>query len=107
MLSFLKNEQTCRSRIIGHYFGNHEIKDCGICDNCLRKKKHLLEKEEFDRLRYQIIETVRQKPVNIKELGNSFNLVKKEKTLSVVAFLQSEKILRVDEQGNVILVSSK
>lgn len=32
-------QSTCRSTYIGRYFGDAAIKDCGICDNCLRQKK--------------------------------------------------------------------
>lgn len=41
-LQALKNyitQSTCRSTYIGRYFGDDAIKDCGICDNCLRQKK--------------------------------------------------------------------
>jgi ATP-dependent DNA helicase RecQ len=31
--------KSCRSVYIGNYFGDNNIKDCGICDNCLQRKK--------------------------------------------------------------------
>jgi len=31
--------KSCRSVYIGNYFGDAAIKDCGICDNCLQRKK--------------------------------------------------------------------
>lgn len=33
------NGTGCRSVYIGNYFGDNTIKNCGICDNCLKQKK--------------------------------------------------------------------
>ena len=32
------NAENCRSGIIGNYFGDAEIINCDICDNCTEKK---------------------------------------------------------------------
>jgi ATP-dependent DNA helicase RecQ len=39
MLRYACSEDVCRSRIIEEYFGDHNGKDCGICDICLAKRK--------------------------------------------------------------------
>jgi ATP-dependent DNA helicase RecQ len=39
MLRYACSEDVCRSRIIEEYFGDHNAKDCGICDICLAKRK--------------------------------------------------------------------
>jgi len=30
--------EECRSRFLANYFGDKEVEDCGMCDNCLRRK---------------------------------------------------------------------
>jgi ATP-dependent DNA helicase RecQ len=41
MIAYMNDAVTCRSTLIGQYFGDAELKDCGVCDICLRKKKTL------------------------------------------------------------------
>ncbi|HLZ86724.1 MAG TPA: ATP-dependent DNA helicase RecQ [Puia sp.] len=38
MLRYLGLEEGCRSRYLANYFGDKETGDCGICDNCLRRR---------------------------------------------------------------------
>jgi ATP-dependent DNA helicase RecQ len=38
MLRFTALAEECRSRYISNYFGDKAIEDCGICDNCLRRR---------------------------------------------------------------------
>ncbi|HWB91384.1 MAG TPA: RecQ family zinc-binding domain-containing protein, partial [Puia sp.] len=38
MLRYLRLEEECRSRYLAHYFGDKDAGDCGICDNCLRRR---------------------------------------------------------------------
>jgi len=39
MIRFLRLGEECRSRYMANYFGDKDAKDCGICDNCLRRDK--------------------------------------------------------------------
>lgn len=39
MLAYAGELDDCRSRYLGAYFGDHHLAACGICDQCLRKKK--------------------------------------------------------------------
>ena len=39
MLEYLRLPGGCRSRFLAAYFGDEKAGDCGICDNCLRRKK--------------------------------------------------------------------
>jgi ATP-dependent DNA helicase RecQ len=38
MIRYLSLVEECRSRFLANYFGDKEVSDCGICDNCLRRK---------------------------------------------------------------------
>jgi ATP-dependent DNA helicase RecQ len=44
-ISFILEQQACRSQWIGKYFGDHNLEPCGICDNCLKAKKHQVANE--------------------------------------------------------------
>ncbi|HEY4110036.1 ATP-dependent DNA helicase RecQ [Puia sp.] len=38
MVRYLALAEECRSRYLANYFGDKEVADCGICDNCLRRR---------------------------------------------------------------------
>ncbi|MET0298552.1 MAG: ATP-dependent DNA helicase RecQ, partial [Flavitalea sp.] len=58
MISFTETTTECRSKFIGEYFGDSNIKDCGTCDNCINRRKAPLNDEEFEKIRIRVIETV-------------------------------------------------
>ncbi|HXB08387.1 MAG TPA: RecQ family zinc-binding domain-containing protein, partial [Puia sp.] len=39
MLRYLGLLEECRSRFLANYFGDKEVGDCGICDNCLKNRR--------------------------------------------------------------------
>jgi ATP-dependent DNA helicase RecQ len=39
MLEYLGEREGCRSRYLANYFGDKEAADCGICDNCIARRK--------------------------------------------------------------------
>jgi|CXWL01.1.fsa_nt_gi ATP-dependent DNA helicase RecQ len=103
MMSYVKEEGECRSRIIGSYFGDSNIRQCGICDNCLRQKATNLTKEEFETLHHRIINMVKYESLHTKDLLMKLNGVKKEKAWKVIEFLQTENIIEMDAGGWVKL----
>lgn len=99
MISYITEEITCRSRIIGSYLGDDAIKACGICDNCLRQKALTLSKEEFESIHNSIINITSKKAVQIKNLLLELNGFKKEKAWKVIEFLQAENKIEMDSNG--------
>jgi ATP-dependent DNA helicase RecQ len=103
MVSYVKEEGECRSRIIGSYFGDGSIRPCGICDNCLRQKATSLSKEEFEALHHRIINIVKYESLHTKDLLLKLNGVKKEKAWKVLEFLQAESKIEMNAGGWVKL----
>lgn len=103
MLKYVKEETQCRSRIIGNYFGDEKMKDCGICDNCLRSKGISLNKEEFETIHHRIVNIVKYEPLPVRDLLLKLNGIKKEKAWKVIEFLQAEQKIEMDDTGWVRL----
>jgi ATP-dependent DNA helicase RecQ len=103
MVSYIKEEAECRSRIIGSYFGDNNIRSCGICDNCLRQKAATLSKEEFETIHHRIINIVKYETLHTKDLLLKLNGIKKEKAWKVLEFLQAENKIEMDAGGWVKL----
>jgi ATP-dependent DNA helicase RecQ len=98
MLRYLDEDLLCRSRFIGRYFGDHALKNCGVCDICLRQKELHIEKPEFDSINQRITEITRE-PLPAKELIEKLSGIRKEKAWKVIDHLQAENKLEVDKRG--------
>ena len=66
LLHYANEEQTCRSQIIEQYFCDKMSEPCGICDNCLARKKR--EKSNSASYKTQILTLLANEPMTIKEL---------------------------------------
>ena len=103
MKKYINNNTNCRSTIIGNYFGDTSLTDCGICDNCLRQRKTILSKDDFNSIHFRIVNIVKYKPIHTKDLLLKLNEIQKEKTWKVLSFLQAEKKIAIDETGIISL----
>jgi ATP-dependent DNA helicase RecQ len=103
MIQYVQEIVTCRSRMIGNYFGDHKIHNCGVCDNCLRQKKLQLDAKEFEKISRRIQTALAPQPLPSKELLDQLGSIKKEKAWKVMEFLQTENKIEVDKAGWVRL----
>lgn len=101
MLQYLHLETECRSRFISAYFGDDKVKDCGICDNCLKRKDSEPGKDDFATIQSLINKYIaNNEGANVKNMLIALKEVKKEQLWKVLEFLQDEKKIRIDERGN-------
>jgi ATP-dependent DNA helicase RecQ len=105
MSRFVVEEEKCRSQWIGRYFGDVQIGECGICDNCLRRKPSPLTQEEFDRIHHTILTSLKARPLQTRELIRELVPVSKEKAWKVIEFLQAENKIVIDKNGRVNLAA--
>ena len=103
-IGYIEQPSNCRSSYIGKYFGDEAIQDCGICDNCLQKKRTHLSSEEFEIIREKMVKSIaKQQQVNTKDLLQEFKNIHKEKTWQVLQFLQTEQKIQIDNEGIIRL----
>lgn len=106
MTKYLRDTEACRSKFIGIYFGDKTIRECGICDNCLAKKKKNLSVEEFSLLETTIQQQLSKGDCTIDQLFASMKNFSSEKWWAVLDFLQNEGQISIDETGNIRLIPS-
>lgn len=99
ILRYLPLDKECRSRYISAYFGDHKVKDCGICDVCLQKKNTTLTEEEFITIQQRIYKYIPREGIATKELLHHLNGTKKDKVWVVLNFLQTEKKVTINTLG--------
>jgi len=93
----------CRSEAINSYFGESTGRDCGTCDNCLRKKAGELHNAGFDRYSRFILERLHAAPLTPEALLASLGRISREKAMEVIRYLQSENRIRTDADGRLML----
>jgi len=103
MIRYVEETAECRSRMIGSYFGDDDLNDCNICDNCLRRRSIHLSKEEFDNINDMIVNSMKDHSIHTKELLQQLTGIKKEKAWKVLHHLQAENKIELDNAGWVRL----
>ena len=105
IVEYTENTLHCRSQVIARYFNDVHVKACGICDNCINQKSVSLSKEEFEEITRYIIHTVNQKQTGVKALLSHGKKFRKEKLWKVIDYLQSEKKLQINKEGNISVLN--
>ena len=103
IVQYVQELMTCRSKMIGSYFGDNKLHNCKVCDNCLRQKKIHIDEKEFEKISGRILTVLGPQPLPSKELMDQLGAIKKEKAWKVIEFLQAENKLEVDNAGWVRL----
>ena len=89
---------------IDYFFIDTNINACGICDNCINEKVIYISTEEFNAIQLQILRLTQGAPVPVDEILSALKGTKKEKIWKVVDYLQAEKKIQSDKQGNITLI---
>ncbi|MBO9617781.1 MAG: RecQ family ATP-dependent DNA helicase [Niabella sp.] len=100
MRDYTLNERECRSKIIGNYFGDTDIKDCGVCDNCLKRRNNQLTREAFELIQTTIRETLTE-PCTVPQLMAQLQGTDKEHIWTVINFLTREEKIQMLEDGKI------
>lgn len=100
MTQYVNLKNNCRSRYISNYFGDNELKDCGICDNCLERKRKELSPEEFQQIQKRIDQCIQQNNP-LEQLFRQLSVFNKDKIWTVLEFLQQEGLINIDEKGHI------
>lgn len=103
---FVSNTVKCRSRIIASYFGDHDIPDCGICDNCITNTDAALPSEEFARVSTKVKDLAAAEKHTLKEILKLLRPVRERSSWLVIQFLLAEEIISAGK-NNILFLSKK
>ncbi len=102
---FIDNHTTCRSRMIGIYFGDNNITNCGICDNCINNTSAELPPAEFENAIVKIKIFVEEGQKSLKDIFRFLKPLRERSVWLVIQFLLAEEILLTNE--NVFVLNTK
>lgn len=99
MQQYLLLEKDCRSAFLATYFGEITPVDCGICDNCLkRKKKDLPLGFAFFK---PLIMKAAKESLTPKELEKQFRPQQKVELRDCLRILLEEEVIFLNEEGKL------
>lgn len=101
--SFITDEKSCRSVMIGNYFNDRNMMPCGICDNCIRHNNTPLTASEFKNISGQLINMLKTGAKMPGVLLVDFDTGNKQKAWTVINYLISENVLYADQTGKLNL----
>jgi ATP-dependent DNA helicase RecQ len=103
IIDYAKEQNECRSKFIAVYFNDFSLKPCEVCDNCLRKKKSDISKEEFEKIRAGIQKAISSKPVSANQLFEQLSGHKKNSIREILDFLQLENKITINSEGLITM----
>jgi ATP-dependent DNA helicase RecQ len=101
MLRYIHMSTHCRSKFIGNYFGDNEIEDCGICDNCLKRRSSSITEKEFAAIREKILSMSDGEGMAVQTILKSFKNISKENLWLVLEHLQDGNIIKINIDGTI------
>lgn len=114
MLKYATDKQTCRSKLLLHYFGDDKSHDCGRCDVCIsvrrkRKDKELIKKEEeqIKDIRRAIIEHLSDGEAHRVTDLNKLVVPRKQLSKTIHQMVDEEEIISQGEYIRLTKFSSK
>lgn len=100
MIDYAERTNVCRSRMLLIYFDEHNPKNCGCCDVCLRKNETGLTNFDFQAIRSEIVGELESSPsLRLHELVSKIPGFPGEKVISVVRFLIDEHTLSLKDDA--------
>lgn len=103
MIDFISDHATCKAKKLIGYFGEKITEDCNICDNCLAYKK-TLQGDEFVHIKNTILQHISfNKSLHIESFCQKMNQAGTEKTMKVIRFLLDERMLKLNEAGDLVI----
>ena len=105
IINFIRNQDTCRSKMIAAYFNDTAVKRCGICDNCLREGKLSITKQEFEKIRNGIQTIIAARPLHPDQLIKNMEGFKENKIRKILNFLQEENQVSITKDGLIAMRS--
>jgi ATP-dependent DNA helicase RecQ len=101
LLSYVKSEGACRQVLLNDYFGQKNPADCGICDQCLKKKRKVFSSQEFESIYNLIMKSLNESPLKPEELQKNLTNISTQKFWEIFHYLEAENKLSIDENGLV------
>lgn len=103
MVSYTSNTVQCRTQQLLYYFGELNEHQCGVCDNCIDKKKHYQQDANFQAIRHEIITALGSEALDLNEITTQLKAYKKEEVVAGIRKMLDIEELEQDDFGKLKL----
>jgi len=96
VLDYAQEENTCRCQQLLAYFGENDVKRCGCCDTCLKKKETMVTNDDFQSIQLAIEHSLSMESLTINSLVKKLNTLE-PKALQVIRFMMDNGKIEVND----------
>ncbi len=89
VISYITDNQKCKSRILLEYFDETDSKDCGICSYCITQKKA---KDNSPDVTVEIVQLLSRNPLTSQEIQYALGLSSEQTVMALQLLLNAGKI---------------
>ncbi|MFM1745827.1 MAG: hypothetical protein RLZZ630_1764 [Bacteroidota bacterium] len=107
MIRFLNDRHQCRSVLLLSYFGEKDLKRCGICDVCRERNRLEMNDLEVEEIINRIRTIVGQQPLSVREILDQSPGIPTDKLQAVLRWMLDTGELNTDAIGRIILLASE
>lgn len=97
---YVKHSHRCRTQLLQQYFGEITDTVCGICDNCLERKKKKVP-ESNTSIKNEIIKLLNLSPLTPQQLVASFGLKNEQAAIETIRELLEGEVIVYDADGTL------
>jgi ATP-dependent DNA helicase RecQ len=100
---FVHATTKCRSKLIANYFGDNNVPDCGICDNCINNTEATLAPYQFKIASEKIIELIKKENLTSADILKRMKPLRQRSVWLVINYLLAEEIIYTTEKNFIAL----
>ena len=96
--NYIIDKDSCRSRLLLHYFGETESNKCGKCDYCINEKRQKIKETEYKEITNKLEKFLKDKELTIEEICVLMPNYNEQQLISIIQYLFDND--RVRKFGN-------
>tara|TARA_B100001142_G_scaffold327445_1_gene385084 strand:+ start:6822 stop:8711 length:1890 start_codon:yes stop_codon:yes gene_type:complete len=96
---YIIRKDSCRSKILLHYFSEETSYKCGVCDVCIGEKRKTTKDQEYDHVSSSIKQITTKDKSSIEGIPTQASNIKKDEVINILNFLSdNDKIDKFDNK---------
>ena len=96
--NYIIDKDSCRSRLLLHYFGETESNKCGKCDYCINEKRQKIKESEYKEITNKLEIFLKDKELTIEEICVLMPNYHEQQLISIIQYLFDNEL--VGKYGN-------
>ena len=105
VIRYIQDNQSCRSIMLLDYFGENQVKRCGVCDYCIKINKKTIKEKTFKEISDNIMKLLENKEYSLEEIIIKLKNKKKENVINVINYLFDNDLIY--KFGNKYIINKK